>query len=89
MRVPRGLEQVFCRRCDVRVVYLPPYSPDYNPIEPGRGARPAPIGTIIFSSPGSLVEFAVSQPVECPRIWTRRRFECTRRFPWFRPARMD
>jgi hypothetical protein len=68
MRVPRGLQQAFCRRCDVRVVYLSPYSPEYNPIELGRGARPAPIGTIIFFSPGSLVEFAVSQPVGCPRM---------------------
>jgi transposase len=24
-----------CRRHGVRLVYLPPYSPDYNPIEPG------------------------------------------------------
>jgi transposase len=27
--------QPLCRRYGVRLVYLPPYSPDYNPIEPG------------------------------------------------------
>jgi len=27
--------EVLCRRHEVRLIYLPPYSPDYNPIESG------------------------------------------------------
>lgn len=66
-----------CRRHGIKLVYLPPYSPDYNPIEPG------------WALQKQLVrKHAPRNPIALRRIARRARFRVTSRHcrNWFTHA---
>lgn len=71
-----------CRARDVRVLYLPPYSPDMNPIEPGWALQKQVVR-----------KYRPRDPVSLRRVARRARYRVTRRHcvQWFRhsgyPAR--
>lgn len=66
-----------CAERDVRVIYLPPYSPDFNPIEPGWALQKQQIR-----------KHAPRDPAALRRVARRARYRVTRRHcrHWFEHA---